>query len=126
MTSSTKPVFNDTPAFAKGEVFQLSDVMENRSEAWFNQSLVGANDSVLRVAKLHGEFHHHSHETDELFFVLDGSMQIEIDGDMHTLSAGMGVSIPAGTVHRTRSDAPATVLLVAADGAGMAGDPHTS
>ncbi|MEL6687943.1 MAG: cupin domain-containing protein [Pseudomonadota bacterium] len=124
MEQTTTPVFNDTPAFAKGEVFQLSDVLETRSEPWFNQSLVGANESVLRVAKLHGEFHHHSHDTDEFFFVLDGTMQIEIDGAMHTLSAGMGVSIPAGVVHRTRSEAPATVLLVAADGAGMAGDPR--
>lgn len=124
MNATTTPVFNDTPAFAKGEVFQLSDVLESRDEPWFNQSLVGANESVLRVAKLHGEFHHHSHDTDELFFVLDGTMQIEIDGVMHTLNAGMGVSIPAGVVHRTRSEAPATVLLVAADGAGMAGDPR--
>lgn len=123
MTRTTQPVFDDTPAFAKGDVFQLSDVLERRSEPWFNQSLVGANESVLRVARLHGEFHHHSHATDELFFVLDGQMQIEIEGTLHTLSAGMGVSIPAGVIHRTRSDAPATVLLVAAEGAGMAGDP---
>lgn len=123
MTTQTQPVFDDAPLFAQGEIFCLSDAMQDRAEPWFNQALVTANGSVLRVAKLHGEFHHHSHETDELFYVLDGTMQIEIDGAMHTLSSGMGVSIPAGTVHRTRSDAPETVLLVAASDASIAGDP---
>ena len=123
MTTDTKPVFDDAPIFTKGEVFRLTDALDGRMEPWFNQALVTANESVLRVAKRHGEFHHHSHDTDELFYVLDGTMQIEIDGAMHTLSSSMGVSIPAGTVHRTRSDAPATVLLIAATDAQMAGDP---
>ena len=117
----TSPVFHDAPAFRPGEIFNLTDAMAGRTEPWFNQALVAANDSVLRVAKLHGEFHHHSHATDEVFFVLDGAMQIDIDGTTHDLSAGMGVCIPAGVTHRTRADAPATVLLVAAREADMAG-----
>ena len=121
MSSDPAPVFLDTPLFAPGEVFSLDGAMAGRSEPWFNQSLVRANDSVLRVAKLHGEFHHHSHDTDELFFVVDGAMQIEIDGQMHDLHAGQGVCIPAGVTHRTRADAPATVLLVAAIDSSMAG-----
>ena len=122
MTQSlTTPVFNDTPLYETGAVFALDDVLSARSEPWFNQSLVAANDSVLRVARLHGEFHHHSHDTDELFFVVDGAMEIEIDGTMHALSAGQGVAVPAGVTHRTRADAPATVLLVAARDASMAG-----
>ena len=114
------PVFLDTPAFAPGEVFSLDGVLA-RGEPWFNQALVGANDSVLRVARLHGEFHRHSHATDELFFVIDGAMQIEIDGVMHDLPTGSGVCVPAGVTHRTRADAPCTVLLVAAREASMAG-----
>ena len=119
--SSTGPVFLDTPMFAPGEVFSLDRAAEGRTEAWFNQALVDANDSTLRLARLHGEFHHHSHETDELFFVVSGAMQIELDGVMTDLSAGEGVVVPAGMRHRTRADAPATVLLVAARGSGMAG-----
>lgn len=121
MNAPTTPVFLDTPMFAPGEVFSLTDATESRAEPWFNQSLVRANDSVLRVAKLHGEFHHHSHDTDELFFVVDGAMQIDIAGELHDLRAGQGVCIPAGVTHRTRADHPATVLLVAAIEASMAG-----
>ena len=118
--SDTAPVFLDAPQFRPGEVFALADAL-TRDDPWFNQALVEANDSVLRVARLHGEFHHHSHDTDELFFVVDGAMQIDIDGVMHDLGAGQGVCIPAGITHRTRADAPCTVLLVAARDASMAG-----
>ena len=118
--SSHSPVFLDTPQFAPGEVFTLSDATA-RDEPWFNQALVEVGGSVLRVARLHGEFHHHSHDTDELFFVLDGAMQIEIDGVMHDLAAGQGVCVPAGVTHRTRADQPCTALLVAARDASMAG-----
>ena len=120
----SSPVFLDTPQFRPGEVFRLSDATEPRTEAWFNQALVRSNDSMLRVARLHGEFHHHSHDTDELFFVLSGAMQIDINGTMHDLGAGSGVCVPAGVTHRTRADAPCTVLLVAAAEARMAGDPR--
>ena len=119
--TDTTPVFDDAPLFMPGEVFSLSDAVDHREEPWFNQSLVAANDSVLRVARLHGRFHHHSHDTDELFYVLDGAMEIEIDGEVHALKAGQGVTVPAGTVHRTAADEPATVLLVAAREASMAG-----
>lgn len=121
----TSPVFNDAPQFKKGEIFHLDEAMAGRDEPWFNQALVTANESVLRVAKLHGEFHHHSHDTDELFYVLDGEMEIEVGGTWHRLSANMGITIPAGIVHRTRADAPATVLLVAAKDASMAGVTET-
>jgi mannose-6-phosphate isomerase-like protein (cupin superfamily) len=115
-----QPVFLDAAQFAQGQVFQLKDALA-RDDVWFNQALVNANESVLRVARLHGEFHHHSHDTDELFFVIDGAMQIELDGMMHDLPTGSGVCVPAGMVHRTRADQPCTVLLVAAADASMAG-----
>ncbi len=118
---TTTPVFDDAPLMRPGELFTVADILSSRSEPWFNQSLVTANDSVLRVARLHGEFHHHSHETDELFFVLDGEMELELDGTTHTLSQGKGLCVPAGVVHRTRASEPATILLVAARDASMTG-----
>lgn len=42
----------------------------------------------------------HTHEVDQMFFMLAGSLSIEVDGATHSLSAGSLVVFPAGVPHR--------------------------
>jgi mannose-6-phosphate isomerase-like protein (cupin superfamily) len=53
-----------------------------------------------------GEYPWHSHpHSDELFLVVEGCLIIELsDGRSLTLEPWQAVTIPAGTVHRTRAD----------------------
>jgi mannose-6-phosphate isomerase-like protein (cupin superfamily) len=69
-----------------------------------NQVLSRVNASCLRLAVLSGEYPWHQHpHSDELFLVVDGLLEIELDGGgTLQLAPWQSVVIPAGTVHRTR------------------------
>lgn len=121
MADDPRPIFHDEPRFAANEPFSIATVCAEHDAPWFNQTLVSANDSVLRFATIHGEFHHHSHETDEVFYVLSGEMEVDIEGRTVTLCAGEGLAISPGTVHRTRANEPVQLLVIAAKNASMNG-----
>ena len=70
-------------------------------------SIVATNDSTgdkMEIVHLSGGkgdyFPAHVHEeTHEGIVVLDGRLEVELNGQVHLLTAGDYVSIPAGTVH---------------------------
>jgi len=70
-----------------------------------NQVLSRINTSCLRLAVMTGEYpwHHHP-DSDELFLVVDGRLEIDLaGGPTLCLDPWQSVVIPAGTVHRTRA-----------------------
>lgn len=50
------------------------------------------------------ERHHHA-ETEEIYFLLDGSGEIEIDGERAAVGAGDAILIPPGARHTIRAGA---------------------
>lgn len=58
-------------------------------------------------------------EMDESFYVLEGTLALEIDGRRHRLPAGSFVHIPRGTVHEQGSadDRPVRLLVTLSPGA---------
>ena len=73
---------------------------------WWNQTLCQVNDSLARLGVFHGEFHFHKHDReDELFFVLEGKLLVDIEGQP-TVELGPRQAVafvPRGVVHRTRA-----------------------
>jgi quercetin dioxygenase-like cupin family protein len=57
--------------------------------------------------------HRHSRE-DEAFFVLDGAVDITVNGETRTVRAGESASAPRGSIHnfRNNTDAPAHMLFI--------------
>ena len=80
---------------------------------WSNQTLCRVNDCVVRLGVLEGEFHWHTHEKeDELFFVLDGTLLVDIEGETIALEPQQGYAVPKGMIHRTRAPQRTVVLMV--------------
>ena len=70
-----------------------------------NEVLSNVNDDCLRLSVLDREYPWHYHaDSDELFLVVDGKLQVEVSGkELVELSEWQYVVVPAGVVHRTRA-----------------------
>jgi mannose-6-phosphate isomerase-like protein (cupin superfamily) len=105
--------------FGPLEVVEAGRLADDCKEPWWNQSLCKVNDSVARIGVFCGEFHWHKHdEEDELFFVLDGTLLLDVRDDKGErtveLAPRQGMVVPKGIVHRTRSPQRSVVLMVEA------------
>ena len=72
------------------------------------------NDAVVRLGVLEGEFHWHKHDVeDEFFLVLEGRLEIEVEGrDPIVLNPHDGVTIPRGVMHKPHAHGRTVVLMV--------------
>lgn len=75
------------------------------TDSYRNQVLVDVNTDCVRLAVFEGEYRWHHHpDSDELFLVVAGTLQIDLANGSHIeLTEWQSVVIPAGTVHRTRA-----------------------
>ena len=95
------------------ELVDIDRVAEGMLEAFRPKDLVRANDTIVRLARLDGEFPWHHHDEDELFLCWLGEFRIELEGsDPVTLGTGDLFVVPRGTRHRPVADQPAYALLL--------------
>jgi mannose-6-phosphate isomerase-like protein (cupin superfamily) len=110
----------------KFDYLQLIDVrnlIATCEKQWFNQTLCQVNDCVVRLGVLQGEFHWHKHEReDEFFFVLEGELSIDLEGETVTLGPHQGYTMPRGLLHRTRAPSRTAVLMVEGSSVKPTGD----
>jgi len=83
------------------------------TEFWSQRVLAEGNGNLFKVAKGTGSTNWHRHDDqDEIFFLLDGELTVQLrDGDVR-LFAGDLLVIPRGTEHCPRADGEARFLLI--------------
>ncbi len=81
------------------------------------------NDYYFKLVKFLGEFVWHSHpETDEVFIVLDGNMEIHFRDGKVTLHNGEMYIVPKGVEHKPFAASECSVLLIEPVGTINTGD----
>ena len=79
----------------------LSEKLASFGDHWAPRIVARYNDNEVRLVKVDGEFIWHQHaDTDELFLVLDGTLDIELRDRTITLEPGELFVVPRGTEHR--------------------------
>jgi quercetin dioxygenase-like cupin family protein len=96
-----------------GEPVSIQEAIDSLPGPWQPRDLAFANDAVVRVARLHGEFPWHTHNEDELFLCWDGSFRIELENSPCVeLRAGSLYVVSRGVRHRPVAAQPAHALLL--------------
>lgn len=81
-------------------------------ESYQNISLGRVNDHEIRMSVMTEQFRWHRHpDSDETFLGIDGGLVIEFEDREVVVGPGQLVTVPAGTLHRTRPAGSRSVNL---------------
>jgi dTDP-4-dehydrorhamnose 3,5-epimerase-like enzyme len=95
------------------ELVDLNPLIAACTDQWFNQTLCKVNDAVVRLGIVQGEYHWHKHdEDDEFFYVVDGSLSVDLEDRTIELQPRQGFVVPKGILHRTRARERTIILMV--------------
>lgn len=94
---------------------QLKDHFQKVTD-YFSPKVIGeVNDVYVKVAKIKGEdipWHNHKNE-DELFYIVEGSLLFEVEGqEPFTMRAGDLYIVPRGVNHRVSSAEECKIMLI--------------
>jgi mannose-6-phosphate isomerase-like protein (cupin superfamily) len=91
----------------------LQDKFSRFSEHWSPKIIAQMNDYHFKLAKVQGEFVWHDHpETDEVFLVVKGQLEIHFRDGLVTLNEGEMYVIPMGMEHKPVASEECYILLV--------------
>jgi mannose-6-phosphate isomerase-like protein (cupin superfamily) len=98
------------------------------SDHWAPRIVARYNDHEVRLVKVEGEFIWHSHaDTDELFLILDGELDMEFRDRTVALGPGDLIVVPKGTEHRPCArKGEVKLLLIDPRDMPNTGDPATA
>jgi mannose-6-phosphate isomerase-like protein (cupin superfamily) len=107
----------------QSEIINVSKLIRENKKKWVNINLTEVNDSIVRLGIFEGEFHWHKHNLeDELFFVLDGRLLLDLEGKTLELTPHQGYTVPRMILHKTRADEKTVVLMVEGNTVNPKGD----
>ncbi len=106
----------------------LAEKFATFDERWAPRLAAHYNGNEVRLAKVEGEFHWHKHDdTDELFLVIKGELDMEFRDRTESLSSGELIVVPCGVEHRPCARTGEVQLLVMdAEGTPNTGDAATA
>jgi len=105
------------------QAINLKEKLNLINEQWMPKIIAQMNDYQLKLAKIEGDFIWHSHpETDEVFIVLEGSMQIDFRDGAVALKSGEMYVVPKGVEHKPFAEHECSILMVEPMGTMNTGD----
>jgi mannose-6-phosphate isomerase-like protein (cupin superfamily) len=95
------------------DVVSPAQVARALTELWSPRVVAELDDSYVKVAKVHGSLAWHSHDDeDELFFILKGSLTIEMEDRAVVLREGEAFVVPKGVRHNPVAEQECHIMLI--------------
>lgn len=91
----------------KEKINQIANLYEYHKVADFNDHMINLIKTEVRTL----DFHTHE-DSDEIFWVMEGEMQLEFESGLKKLTPGEMIVVPKGVLHRPVCDKPCTLLLI--------------
>ena len=105
------------------DTINLKEKLAKFSDHWSPKVIAELNDYQFKLVKIQGEFVWHNHpDTDEVFIVIEGSMNIEFENETVQLNEGEMLVVPKGVEHKPYADSECKVMLVEPRGVVNTGD----
>lgn len=110
------------------EKVNIAEKLALFSDHWAPRIIARYNENEVRLVKVEGEFMWHQHpDTDELFLVLHGTLDMELRDRTVTLEPGELFVVPRGTEHRPCArKGEVKLLLIDPKDMPNTGDPATA
>ncbi|MCO1334140.1 cupin domain-containing protein [Microbulbifer sp. OS29] len=101
----------------------FKDKLATFSEHWSPKVIAEMNNYQFKLVKVQGEFAWHDHpDTDEVFIVISGNLEIEFRDSTVSLGPGEMYVVPKGVEHKPKSQQECEILLVEPRGVVNTGD----
>ena len=101
----------------------LKEKLSKFTDHWSPRIIAEMNDYQFKVVKIKGDFVWHNHDdTDEVFIVLEGEMNIEFKDETVELKEGEMFVVPKGVEHKPYSEKECKIMLVEPKGVVNTGD----
>ena len=95
------------------DTINLKDKLAKFSDHWSPKVIAELNDYQFKLVKIQGEFVWHNHpDTDEVFIVIEGTMNIEFENETVRLTEGEMLVVPKGIEHKPYADSECKIMLV--------------
>jgi len=95
------------------DVVSPNRIAASLAEYWSPRVVAELDDSFVKVAKVLGSLTWHSHENeDELFYILKGSLKIEMEDRTVILGEGETFVVPKGVRHNPIAEQECHIMLI--------------
>ena len=110
----------------KHNAINFKDKFAKFTEHWSPRVIAEMNDYQFKLVKVEGEFVWHDHpDTDEVFIVIEGCLNIEFRDGIVTLESGEMFVIPKGIEHKPMAVSECKIMIVEPKGVVNTGDSGT-
>lgn len=107
----------------KFDAINLKEKFTKFNKHWSPRVVAQMNDYQFKLVKVEGEFVWHDHpDTDEVFIVIEGTLNIEFREGVVTLNSGEMFVIPKGVEHKPIATEECKIMIVEPKGVVNTGD----
>src|SRR3990167_5541517 len=84
------------------------------ADLWSPKIIAKMNDYKITIVRVKGDFVWHKHDnTDDFFFVIEGTLRIDLEGkDSIYVKAGEVAVVKKGDVHKTYAENECKIMLI--------------